>query len=67
MLKDCGVGCYWDGVFVGALGYADDIILLAPYPSALQLMLKMCESFASSYGLIFNASKTAYLLQFVPI
>ena len=22
MLKDCGVGCYWDGVFVGALGYA---------------------------------------------
>ena len=67
MLKDYGVGCYWDGVFVGALGYADDIILLAPCPSALQLMLKMCESFASSYGLIFNASKTAYLLQFVPI
>ena len=32
MLKDCGVGCYWDGVFVGALGYADDIILLAPRP-----------------------------------
>ena len=54
-------------MFVGALGYADDIILLAPCPSALQLMLKMCESFASSYGLIFNASKTAYLLQFVPI
>ena len=25
MLKDCGVGCYWDGVFVGALGCADDI------------------------------------------
>ena len=41
MLKDldCGVGCYWDGVFVGALGYADDIILLAPCPSALRLML----------------------------
>ena len=58
MLKDCGVGCYWDGVFVGALGYADDIILLAPCPSALRLMLKMCESFASSYGLKFNASKT---------
>ena len=41
MLKDCGVGCYWDGVFVGALGYADDIILLAPCPSALRLMLKL--------------------------
>ena len=58
MLKDCGVGCYWDGVFVGALGYADDIILLAPCPSALRLMLTTCESFASSFGLKFNASKT---------
>ena len=36
----------------------DDIILLAPCLSALRLMLKMCESFASSYGLKFNASKT---------
>ena len=27
MLKECGVGCYWDGVFVGALEYADDILL----------------------------------------
>ena len=58
MLKDCGVGCYWDGVLVGALGYADDIILLAPCPSALRLMLKTYESFASSFGLKFNASKT---------
>ena len=22
LLKDSGVGCYWDGLFVGALGYA---------------------------------------------
>ena len=33
-LKKCGVGCYWDGLFVGALCYADDLILLAPCPSA---------------------------------
>ena len=60
MLKDCGVGCYWDGMFVGTLGYADDIILLASCPSVLRLMLKPCESFASisRYGLKFNASKT---------
>ena len=58
MLKDCGVGCYWDGVFVGTLGYADDIILLAPCLSALRLMLKICEPYVSSYGLKFNASKT---------
>ena len=58
LLKDSGVGCYWDGLFVGALGYADDLILLAPSPSALRLMLNLCESFAYSYGLKFNASKT---------
>ena len=57
-LKECGVGCYWDGLFVGALCYADDLILLAPYPSALRTMLSLCESFANSYGLKFNAGKT---------
>ena len=56
-LKDSGVGCYWDGLFVGALGYADDLILLAPCPSALRSMLKICKLFASAYGLEFSASK----------
>ena len=31
---------------------------MAPSPSALRLMLNLCESFAYSYGLKFNASKT---------
>ena len=57
-LKECGVGCYWDGLFVGALCYADDLILLAPCPSALHTILSLCESFANSYGLKFNAGKT---------
>ena len=58
---------YCDGVFMSTFGYANDILLLALCPFALRLMLKMCESFASSYGLQFNASKTGYSLQFVPI
>ena len=57
-LKSLGVGCHWDGLFVGAVCYADDIALLAPSPSALRLMLKHCEEFAISRGLSFNASKT---------
>ena len=43
---------------MSAFEYADAILLLALCPFALRLMLKMCESFASSYGLQFNASKT---------
>ena len=34
-LKECGVGCYWDGLFVGAICYADDLILLAILPTTL--------------------------------
>ena len=29
-LKDLGVGCHWDGTYVGVMCYAVDIILLAP-------------------------------------
>ena len=56
--SDTSVGCHWGGYFAGAVCYADDIVLLAPSASALQHMLHICESFASSYGLLFNASKT---------
>ena len=35
-LSNSGVGCYWGSSFVGALAYADDIVLLAPCASALR-------------------------------
>ena len=38
--------------------YADDLVLLAPSPSALRIMIYCCEDFAASRGLRFNASKT---------
>ena len=28
-LKSLGFGCYWDGLFTGAVCYADDLVLLA--------------------------------------
>ena len=59
---DTNTCCYWDGLFVGALCYADDLILLAPCPSALRTMLSLCESFANSYGLKFNAGFCSAIL-----
>ena len=50
-------------LFVGALGYADDIVLLAPSTSALRMMLNTCCQFASDYNLLFNPGKTQ-LVQF---
>ena len=57
-LSNSGVGCYWGSSFVGALAYADDVVLLAPCASALRCMLSICSSFASHHGLVFNAKKT---------
>ena len=57
-LSKSGVGCHWGGAFVGALCYADDIVLLAPCASTMRHMLNICDSYATSHGLIFNANKT---------
>ena len=57
-LADSGVGCHWGHLFAGAMCYADDIVLLAPCPSALRILLDICSSYASTHGLRFNAEKT---------
>ena len=44
---------------------ADDLVLLAPCPSALRIMLNCCENFATICGLKFNPSKTQ-LVRFSP-
>jgi len=58
-----GVGCYMyiGDIFVGALAYADDIVLVAPSASAMRLMLKICEDYGTEFSVIFNASKSACL------
>ena len=63
-LSSLGVGCFWDCHFAGALCY-DDLVLLAPSPAALRIMLRCCKDFALSRGLRFNATKTQ-LIRFSP-
>ena len=46
-LREMGVGCHVGGLFVGVVGYADDLILLAPSRHAAQVMLKTCELFCA--------------------
>ena len=52
-----GVACHWDSLFAGAVCYADDLVLLAPSPSALRIMLNCCQNFAIIRDLKFNPSK----------
>ena len=57
-LHDSSVGCYWGCKFAGAFCYADDIVLLAPCASAMRYMLNICNTYACSHGLEFNANKS---------
>ena len=56
-LRECGLGCHIGGVFVGAFGYADDVIILAPSRLALQKMLDICENFATEHSMQFSTNK----------
>jgi endonuclease/exonuclease/phosphatase family metal-dependent hydrolase len=61
-LSHSGVGCYMGLDFVGALAYADDIVLLAPTPSAMRKMLSVCDAYAVDYDIVFNADKSKFLV-----
>ena len=50
-----------DKWFVGALAYADDIVLLAPTSRAMRRMSTICDDFAAGYRLKFNANKSKCL------
>jgi hypothetical protein len=53
-LRRVGIGCHLAGVWMGAVGYADDIILLAPSRDAAQKMLSICEVFAGKNNIKFS-------------
>ena len=41
-LRDSGVGCYINNIFIECILYADDIIVLSATVSGLQEMLNIC-------------------------
>ena len=57
-LKGCGEGARLGHLYVGCLAYADDIILVSPTVYGMEKMLKVCDQFAASRGMMFNAKKS---------
>ena len=53
-LRHMGLGCHMGGLWVGAAGYADDLILLAPSRTAMQKMLNTCQEYAEEFNLKFS-------------
>ena len=52
-LRRAGVGCHMGGVFCGVVGYADDLLLMAPSRSGMDTMLRICEQYAAENNLEF--------------
>ena len=57
-----GIGCHLGHYNVGALGYADDILLLCPNVAGLREMIEICEEYAKEHDILFNGNKSKYLI-----
>jgi hypothetical protein len=57
-LRSLGLGCYYHGLYIGCLMYADDMLLLSASVCDLQSMLNHCNNIGICLGIKFNASKT---------
>ena len=58
-LQDSGFGCYINNQFMGAAGYADDIVLLSPSRAGLQSMVDICENYCNAHGIKISSDENA--------
>ena len=61
-LQNSGFGCHIGHLYVGALGFADDLILICPTEAGIQKMLEICDSYAAEHYLIFKGAKSQLLI-----
>lgn len=57
-----GIGCHIDGVCINNISYADDMVLLSPSIRALRTLINVCESYAETHGLKYNAPKSEFMV-----
>ena len=70
-LKQNNTGCHIGHHFMGALGYADGLILQCTSVSGINKMIKICEDYAQEHNILFNGAKSKYLVfgdyKYIPI
>ena len=54
LLRESRTGCYIGDYFAGAMGYADDLLMLCPSRKGLQEMLTIAENYASDHRITFS-------------
>ena len=53
-LRNLKLGAHVAGVWMGATGYADDLLLLAPVRSVLAEMVRVCEDYGKQHNMVFS-------------
>ena len=61
-LRNLKIGCHIIDIFIACIVYADDICLLAPSRSALQLLLTTCENYGFTWCLSYNPLKSKVMI-----
>ena len=56
ILRDAGLGCHINGLFFGAMIFADDIFLLSASRNGLQEMVNICHTFVKARNLKFGTN-----------
>ena len=59
------VGCHINGRCFNHICYADDAVIMAPSPYALQELLNICQEYSHSYEMYYNIKKTV-CMKFLP-
>ena len=52
------VGCQINGTRINCLSYADDMVLVSPSASGLQLLIDTCCTYAADHDILYNANKS---------
>ncbi len=60
-LSNSKIGCVLNSVYFNHIVYADDTVLLAPSPTALQRLVDICSEYAVAHDLLYNETKTKYM------
>ena len=60
-LAASGVGCTFNSKIFNHLVYADDTVLLVPFPKALQRHMNICVNYANYHAVIYNGQNTKFM------
>ena len=62
LLRKSGVGCHINSIFLGAIMFADDLVIVSPTRGSMQRPIEISQSYCLDHGLIFNTAKTKSMI-----